>query len=168
VKRFCSYAAVLTLFTVSLALTPAMAQDLFVFPAKGQSDQQMERDKFDCYQWAKKQSGFDPMETPRTTSPPPGQKAEGVGGDLLKGAALGAIGGAIIGKLAHKSAGKGAAYGAGAGALLGGMHHSSKQSQDEKARQQWEQEQASAYANKRNAYNRAYSACLEGKGYTVK
>jgi len=167
-KCFCSFTALFTLLALSLALTPAMAQDLFVFPAKGQSDQQMERDKFDCFQWAKKQSGFDPMETPRTTSPPPGQKAGGAGGDLLTGAAVGAVGGAILGKLPHKSGSKGAAYGAGAGALLGGMHHSSKKSQDEKARQQWEQEQASAYANKRNAYNRAYSACLEGKGYTVK
>ncbi|MBN1104528.1 MAG: hypothetical protein JXL84_14005 [Deltaproteobacteria bacterium] len=145
-----------------------MADDLIVFPAKGQSEQQMEKDKFECYQWAKKQSGFDPMETPRTTSPPPGQKAGSAGGDLLKGAAVGAVGGAIIGKIRHKSGSKGAALGAGAGALLGGMHHSAKRSQDERARQQWEQEQASAYASKRNTYNRALSACLEGKGYTVK
>ena len=33
--------------------------------------------------------------------------------------------------------------------------------------EQLEQE-ADNYANNRNQYNRAYTACLEGKGYTVK
>ncbi len=27
-------------------------QGLIVYPAKGQSQEQMEKDKFDCYQWA--------------------------------------------------------------------------------------------------------------------
>ena len=33
---------------------------------------------------------------------------------------------------------------------------------------QWAQQQAANYAKNRDSYNRAYSACLEGKGYTVK
>jgi len=32
--------------------------------------------------------------------------------------------------------------------------------------QQWEQ-QAAEYAQNRDKYNRAYAACLEGRGYTV-
>ena len=42
------------------------AQELMIYPAKGQSDQQQEKDKFECYGFAKKQSGFDPMALPTT------------------------------------------------------------------------------------------------------
>jgi hypothetical protein len=34
-------------------------------------------------------------------------------------------------------------------------------------REQWEHEQANQYMQQRNTYDRAYSACLEGEGYTV-
>lgn len=33
---------------------------------------------------------------------------------------------------------------------------------------QWAQQEAGQYAQNRDTYNRAHSACLEGKGYTVK
>ena len=36
------------------------------------------------------------------------------------------------------------------------------------AQEQWEKEQADNYMKNRNDYTRAYGACLEGKGYTVK
>jgi len=39
---------------------------------------------------------------------------------------------------------------------------------DAQNRRDWEQKEASAYAQNRNEYNRAFSACLEGRGYTVK
>jgi hypothetical protein len=38
------------------------AQELIVYPAKGQSNEQMEKDKFECYSWAKGQTGFDSMQ----------------------------------------------------------------------------------------------------------
>ena len=49
----------------------ALAQDQIVYPAKGQSDKQMEKDKYECYSWAKKQTGFDPMATPTATRAAP-------------------------------------------------------------------------------------------------
>ena len=45
-------------------ITPVWSQDLVVYPAKGQSNDQMEKDKFECYSWAKGQTGFDPMAMP--------------------------------------------------------------------------------------------------------
>lgn len=147
--------------------TSVCAQELVIYPAKGQSNEEMEKDKFECYTWAKGQSGFDPMEMPTATAPPPEQQA-GSGG-AIKGAATGAIlGGAVGGITKGGKVGKGAAYGAGAGALLGGMSQSSKRQEDAMRQQQWEQEQAAQYMQKRKGYNRAYGACLEGKGYTVK
>jgi len=81
------------------------AQDPIVFPAKGQSQEQMEKDKFECYTWAKQQTGFDPMQVPTASTPPPQQKA-GQGG-ALKGAAVGAGAGALIKRDGSRSKGAG-------------------------------------------------------------
>ena len=51
--------SVLTI-VLSGALNVSMASDPIVFPAKGQSNEQMEKDKYACYGWSKKETGFDP------------------------------------------------------------------------------------------------------------
>jgi hypothetical protein len=149
----------------------AVAQDFMIYPAKGQSQDQLEKDKFECYSWAKGQTGFDPMEMAKATAPPPPKQATsstaggavkgGVGGGLL-GAAVGAIAGG------KKGAKKGALIGGLSDGTIGGVRSSSQQKQDRKAQKQWEKQQTNQYMQKRDTYNRAYSACLEGKGYTVK
>ena len=144
----------------------ALADDLYVFPAKGQSQEQTERDKYECYQWAKRQTGFDPMQAPTATSAPPSAGAPQ--GGVLKGAAGGALAGAVIGKIANDDPGKGALAGAAGGALIGGMRRRNQGRSQHQAEQQWAQEQSAQYTQRRNEYNRAYAACLEGKGYTVK
>jgi hypothetical protein len=153
------------LLLATLATGPVLAQELYVYPSKGQSQEQLEKDKFDCYQWAKQTTGFDPMQQPTATAPSPGKEAPrgGVLPGAARGAALGAVGGAIAG-----DTGKGAAIGAATGALFGGMRRRDQQRQQQQAEQQWAQEQSAQYSYKRNEYNRAYGACLEGKGYTVK
>ena len=153
----------LALFAVFLT-SSALAQDLIVYPAKGQSQDQMEKEKFECYTWAKQQTGFDPMQVPTASTPPPQEQA-GQGG-ALKGAAVGAGAGALVKRKGSRS--KGAVTGAVVGGVLGGARQGRQNSQDQQARQQWEQQQANEYAQKRNTYNRAYSGCMEGKGYTVK
>ena len=146
------------------------AQELIVYPAKGQSNEQMEKDKFECYSWAKGQTGFDPMQMPTASSPPPPKGDKSVAGGVVGGGVLGGVGGAVIGGIAggSKGARKGAAIGGLSGGAIGGMRSSSQNSQAEKQRKQWEQQQADQYMQQRNTYNRAYAACLEGKGYTVK
>jgi len=44
---------IIMLSSLALYAGVALGQDLIIFPAKGQSNEQMERDKYDCYQWAK-------------------------------------------------------------------------------------------------------------------
>ena len=141
-----------------------LAQDPIIFPAKGQSQEQMEKDKISCYEWAKNETGFDPMQTPTASAPPPQQQA-GQGG-ALKGAAAGAAAGALIKRSGSRS--KGAATGALVGGVLGGARQAGQARQDEQARQEWEKQQANEYAQKRTTYNRAFAACMESKGYTVK
>jgi hypothetical protein len=148
----------------------AQAQDLIVFPAQGQSEEQTEQDKFACYNWAKGQTGFDPMQMPTASSPPPSGEKKSVGGSTLRGGVAGGAAGAIIGGIASgkKGAKRGAAIGGLSGGALGGMRSSSQNRQVDQQRKQWEQQQANRYMQQRNTYNRAYSACMEGKGYTVK
>ncbi|MGD9015754.1 MAG: hypothetical protein PVH30_00120, partial [Desulfobacterales bacterium] len=72
-KRITVVAA--TVVLAILWVAPAPAQDLMVYPANGQSNEQVEKDKFACYSWAKGETGFDPMQTPTATSPPPTKQA---------------------------------------------------------------------------------------------
>jgi hypothetical protein len=162
--RLIVFTTVFMLF-VTLGSGLVLAQDLIIYPNKGQSQPQLEKDKFECYSWAKQQTGFDPMEVPKATAPPPQQEAQQ--GGLVRGGARGAAVGVTAGAIAG-DAGKGAAIGAASGALIGGMRRRDQQRRQAQAEQDWAQEQAAAYNQRHNSYNRAYGACLEGRGYTVK
>jgi hypothetical protein len=142
----------------------AMAQDPIIFPAQSQSQEQMEQDKSSCYTWAKNETGFDPMQAATASAPPPQTQAGRGGG--LKGAAIGAGVGALVKKDGSRS--KGAGTGAVVGGVLGGARQINQNRSDQQAQQQWEQQQANEYNQKRTTYNRAFTACMEAKGYTVK
>jgi hypothetical protein len=149
----------------TLSLGSAFGQEPVIYPAKGQTQEQMQKDKSECYNWAKGQSGFDPMAPPTASSPPPQQGAPQ--GGVVKGAARGAVVGVAVGAIAG-DAGKGAAIGAAGGGLMGGMRRRDQAAQEQHAQQQWEQQQAANLAQKRGVYNRNFAACMEGRGYTVK
>lgn len=130
------------------------AQDLFVYPAKGQSEEQSGRDKEECHGWAVSQTGVDPEKLAAEATPPP---ASGTGGGL-EGAGMGAARGAMSG-----DAGAGAIRGIGIGRLVRAVRaRRQMEEQHQTATQGHEQRQAQL-----QKYDRAYSACLTGRGYTV-
>lgn len=134
---------------------------LYVFPSKNQTQQQQKVDEFECYKWAVQQSGIDPLNLPKVQAAP---VETGPTGAAVGGAARGAAAGVAIGAIAG-DAGKGAAIGATAGAMAG--HRAGKQQQAQKN----QQSQAAATKTEqdmKNSYIKAFSACLEGKGYTIK
>ena len=49
---------------LSAASTGLVASELMIYPNEGQDDVQQEQDNFQCYSWAKGESGFDPMAPP--------------------------------------------------------------------------------------------------------
>ena len=102
--NFISKSFISTAFIFYLAM-PVWSQELMIYPAKGQSNDQMEKDKYECYTWAKGQTGFDPMQMPTATSAPPSQQKKSVGGSTLRGGVVGGAGGAIIGGIAGGSSG---------------------------------------------------------------
>jgi len=154
------------LLLMSFALGSAWAAEPFVYPTKGQSPEQLEKDKFECYTWGKQQTGFDPMQAPAAAPAPPpagpqhqGQVVQGA----ARGAAIGAIGGAIAG-----DAGKGAAIGAVAGGGLGAVRKRSDAKNQQAQYQQQVAQQDAQYQQRRSEYDRAYAACIEGRGYVLK
>lgn len=149
---------VATLVSGFLFLVPASvaAQKPFAYPARGQSSEQQARDDGECAAWARQSTGIDPMAA-AAASPP---AETGPQGERLRGAARGAAGGAVIGAIAG-DAGKGAGIGAVAGTMAGGRQ--SRQNQ-KAAGQQAQSQQAQTL----NTYYRAYGACMEGHGYTIK
>ena len=157
---------IIFMLIASLTGGTGYTQELIIFPAKGQSDEQMDKDKYDCYNWAKKETGFDPMLVPTASAPPPKQK------ETKASAGRGAVGGALLGaglgKITGGSAKKGAVIGGAGGAVVGGSRKAGTAEENKKANQQWANEQGAEYTKKRNHYNRAFSACMEGKGYTVR
>jgi hypothetical protein len=168
-KKAIEFVAVLLLLTI--AAGQVAGQDLIIYPAKGQSQQQMEKDKFDCFSWAKQQSGFDPMQTPAPIQAPPPQPPPGsAAGSVVRGGAGGAALGAAVGGIAGgwSGAGKGAAIGALTGGVFGGLRSRARNYQSAQAQQQVSAQQTTQYWQKRDTYNRAYSVCLEAKGYAVK
>lgn len=151
--------------SVVLSIPALAAAQAFVYPAKGQSPQQQEFDKGQCYSWAVQQSGFDPANPRVATGAPPPQPGMPRGGlfrGAAGGAALGAVGGAIGG-----DAGRGAAIGAGVGALFGGMRRMRWAEEEQQQQQNYQAQQQGALAQGHSAYNRAFGACMTGRGYTV-
>ncbi len=137
-----------------LPITYASAQ-MMIFPAKGQSPEQQQKDEYDCHQWAVQQSNYDPTQPQQNTAQSSGQKDRRV--------AKGALGGAVVGGIVGSTQGnwgKGAAIGGGVGAAGGAI---SRRRQAKKTQDQAQQAQGAQLQN----YNRAKAACLKGKGYTV-
>jgi hypothetical protein len=143
---------------IAAVTTLAVAQKPIAYPARGQSAEQRQKDDAACMAWAKQNTGIDPVAAsqpaPQQTGPATG------GGERVRGAARGAVGGAVIGGIAG-DAGAGAGIGAAAGTMAGGARARQNQAtQNQQAQQQ--QQQAL------NTFNRAWGACMEGRGYTVK
>jgi hypothetical protein len=150
-----------------LSTQNVMAQSLskslgvYVFPQNNQDQATQDADESECYKWAINQTGYDPLN-------PTVVQAEQVDtshdGSAVRGSARGAAGGAAVGAIAG-DAGKGAAIGASAGAVRGAR---AKKGGDAQQQQANDQAAAAASADMAADYNKAFSVCMEGKGYSVK
>jgi hypothetical protein len=144
---------------------------VYVFPKNGQSPDKQQADELHCYGWAKGQTGYDPIATPPASQQAPVQAATTVPQNTpatgaTRGAAVGAVGGAIGG-----NAGKGAAIGAGVGVLRGARQQRAADEQNsanQQAAAQAQAQQQQAAASQMAGFRKAFSACLDGSGYTVR
>jgi hypothetical protein len=131
----------------------------YVYPAKGQTPEQQKTDESACYTWAVQQTGFDPAKPP---APPPAAKPPTTATGTTPGAgARGAVKGAVVGEVVGGDAGTGAAVGAMAA-------RGQSRRQNAAAANSAQQQQQAAVQQQQAGFAKARSACLEGRGYTVK
>lgn len=163
-KKYISV-AILTLLLIGIneikAQSISKSLGLYAFPAKNQDASTQEADETACFTWAKQQTGYDPMNPTQVTAAAVDTSPDGT---AVRGAARGAAAGAAIGAIAGDT-GKGAAIGAVAGGLRG---RRAKKGGDAQQQQQNTQAASQKQAQLANDYKNAYTACMEGKGYTVK
>lgn len=164
--------------------SPAASVGMFAYPRNQQNAAQQRHDESQCYESARQQTGIDPQaplppqpsaQEQQAAQQQAAQQAGGAKGGAVKGSAKGAAGGAAIGAIAG-DAGTGAAIGATAGAVRGRRQQKKAQkAAEQQAAQQTaqaqQQAQAQAQAQQQKAsdtFRRAFSACMDARGYSVK
>jgi hypothetical protein len=138
-KRPLAWAVLLVGLGTGCATTPPKPS-VYAYPARGQSAEKMSRDTADCQAWAQQQTGYDPVA----------DTAKGAAVGTLLGGALGAGGGAAVGAATGGGVGRGAATGAVIGGVAGGVAGG-----------------AYKYSKSKEGYDKAYAACMAGRGYTT-
>jgi len=149
---------------------PEQVAEVIAYPSQGQTPEQLDRDRYECHSWAVKQTGFDPS----VPGVPPHQRivvrgppAPPPGSGVVAGAFTGAVLGAIIG--GPRNAGAGAAIGAVTGAAVGGVAEQAQTQAAQNAEDRAiERAGPPPQEQRAGAYRRAITACLEGRGYSVR
>ena len=151
--------------SIACCALPVAAQQ-FVYPAKGQTPQQQQKDEGECYTWAVQQSGFDPAKPPAQAAAPsaPAPQAPKPTGGRVRGAAAGAA----VGAIADKDVGDAAVAGAVGGAAAQRGARRQQQKQQQASAQQQQQAAAQQQQAGQGSFQKARAACLEGRGYTIK
>lgn len=139
---------------------------VYAYPQNGQSADQQSRDRYECSLWAVHQTGFDPS----APNVPPEYRVVASGPPPGTGTAIGAIAGAVIGAAISPrwDRGAGAVFGGLTGAMIGTASDASRAQQNQMEMNEQERQQAAAMEQKATDYRRALSACLSGRGYSVK
>jgi hypothetical protein len=144
----------------------------YAFPQKGQTQEQQMQDESSCAQWAQNQTGLNPavlqyqgqqaaasqQQVTQEASNP--RVARNIGRAALTGAALGGIN-----ENMDSGAGKGAAMGVVVGASRARAQHLEQQTQNTVNAANAQSQNIKADTDK---YLRAYCACMEGKGYSIR
>jgi hypothetical protein len=167
----------LAIVLLALASSVAAADRLMVYPAQGQTDEQLADDRYACHLFAVEQSHFDPANPPpaiasgRIRVPVAENEREGA---AAKGAIAGAIAGAVTGSRERDAVGR-AAIGAVIGGAIGGAVEAQGEREARASAENEATQQAKARAAARaeleaarSEYQRAMQACLEGRGYVVR
>lgn len=147
---------------------PAAAAPMYFYPERGQSEAVQDRDRYECYRWAVRETDFDPGMTPvrqaaASVAAAPAAPPRSDGSEVLAGAAAGAVMGAAVSSPRH-AAGH-AVLGAIFGAALGAAAAEARQDRTPSARPA--PPPVGAAPPQMNNFRRAMSACMQGRGYRV-
>jgi hypothetical protein len=154
----------------SAAVQKPPSTQVFFYPSQGQSTEQQSRDHYECYNWAIRQTGFDPGQSAIPIErrvrvvpmPPPGH-------DTATFAVAGAVLGALLGGRHHALGG--AMIGAAGGAMVGAASDAARQEEARRLEESYASREPIGDPQleaKAANFRRAMSACLEGRGYSVR
>ena len=152
-------AAATAVASVGAAMAAEDLTALRVDPQRGQSADQLRRDRYECHNWAVEQTGQTPV-APSEERVEPSDAKRNKRAERADRALIGAAIGSVVGSIASSgrrhdygdSVLAGAAVGAGVGAATAGKSRDKDKTES---------------APQPSEYLRALSACLEGRGYTV-
>jgi hypothetical protein len=152
----------------------AFAGDMgtYAFPQKGQTPEQQKTDETSCAQWATDQTGLNPavLQYQQQEAQAAQQKASVEANNPRTGRRVGraAVTGAALGSM-NKSMDDGAGKGAAMGATLAVAKRRGEKVEDQA---QAPLKEANAKSQKvqgdTQEYVKAYCACMEGKGYSIR
>ena len=137
-----------------------------VYPSEGQSVEQQMSDILMCYTWSTEKTTFHPQTEYAALERSHGdalKQYEASRGGAVRGAAGGALLGLAIGSISG-NAGEGAAIGAIAGGAGGGL----RAARGRQVAQAQFQEAATVFMDGFRLWDRHWTACMEGNGYSVK
>jgi Glycine zipper len=151
------------------SIAKAPSTQVYFYPKTNKTQEQQDRDRYECYNWSVEQTNFDPGSPSIPPQhrvivrpiPPPGTST-----------AVGALTGAAVGALAAgpRHAGGGLLIGAAIGAMFGAVSDASRQEQAqnlEEAYNKQDQVRDAQMERKASDFRRAMSACLESRGYSA-
>lgn len=139
---------------------------VYAYPLDDQSPGQQSRDRYECSVWAVHQTGFDPSapgvpvyDQVAARGPPPGTDT-----------AIGAIAGALIGAAVSDPWDRGstAVFGALTGAMIGSAGDAANAQTNYQAMNESSRAEERSLARQATRYRSALSACLQGRGYSVR
>ncbi|HSD39519.1 MAG TPA: glycine zipper 2TM domain-containing protein [Rhodocyclaceae bacterium] len=152
------------------ATLPPISTEVYAYPRDERPADEQKRDRFECYNWSVRQTGFDPARMTVTNlrvvhvnpAVPPNHDAAVLG-----------VTGAIIGAAFSQpsNAWGGAAIGAVLGAAAGSASDANREATAdhiERAANSGQQAQYMQLSQRAADYRRAMGACLEGRGYIVR
>ena len=152
----------------------------FIYPAAGQTEQQLADDRYACHREAVDRSGFDPVNAalrPPARSEPvavpvPANEKEGA---AAVGVLTGAVAGGVLGSATNNHPGELAAVSAVLGGLIGGAIETegaraaeSIAQAEAEAQMSDQQSRVAVAAARREAYRLAFEACMQARGYSVR
>jgi hypothetical protein len=150
------------------AASPMPAPQLtkvYFYPLQGQVEAQQERDRYECFNWSVRQTGFDPSRHAaplehRAAVVPARSSGQAIGAAAAVGAVIGAV------AAGPGNTAEGAVVGAMAGTVLGSAAAAAERSDAERPRYRTTRDRR--FEQQAGEFRRAMSACLEGRGYSVK
>jgi hypothetical protein len=140
---------------------------VYFYPSSGQSEEQQDRDRYECHSWGVRQTGFDPSRRlaagdERGSIVPATSSGQTIGAAAAAGAVIGAI---VAGR---GDTLEGAVVGGMAGTVVGAAAATANEAEARRVERAYSVRANGRYEKKATEFRRAMSACLEGRGYSVK